>query len=136
MRAGLAAANLQRTELAAPYLRAAMRLRPDWPLPLNTLAWLLATHPDAAARNGAEAVKLARRACELTKFENSLCLDVLGAALAESGELVEAQTVAKKALQRVQAANPRRPVSEFAARLELYRSGRPYHQPRITPSSP
>ena len=133
MRAGLAAANLQLAELAVRYLREAIRLRPDWPPPMNTLAWLLATHPDAAARNGGEAVKLARRACELLEFENPLYLDVLGAALAEFGNFGEARAMAKQALQRVQAANSPAPVTEFSACLELYRSGRAiYHQPRQT----
>ncbi|GDY20455.1 hypothetical protein LBMAG56_18000 [Verrucomicrobiota bacterium] len=136
MRAGLAAANFQRVEPATRHLRAALQLRPDWHLPLNALAWLLATHPDAAARNGAEAVKLARRACELTKFENPLLLDVLGAALAEAGDFAEAQAMAKRAVELAQRLNSPQASSEFSARLELYRQTRPYRQPRVPSPMP
>ena len=45
---------------------AALQLRPDSPDILNNLAWLLTTCPDARVRDGAQAVKDAERACELT----------------------------------------------------------------------
>lgn len=136
MRAGLAAATWQRAEPAARHLRAALRLRPDWHPPMTALAWLLATHPDAAARDGAEAVKLARRACELTKFENPGCLDALGAALAETGDFAGALATMRQALELARSQNLPSAVGEFAARLELYRQGQRYQQPRVPPSSP
>ena len=48
------------------HFQAAVQLAPDSPLALNELAWLLATGPDAALRNGPEAAQLA---------EQGLCLD-------------------------------------------------------------
>ena len=50
--------------------QAALKALPDQAGVLNNLAWLLATCPDAAFRNGPEAVRLATRACELTSYAN------------------------------------------------------------------
>jgi len=47
---------------------------------LNDLAWILATHPKAGVRNGAEAVSLAERACELTNRKEAGFLGALDAA--------------------------------------------------------
>jgi tetratricopeptide (TPR) repeat protein len=136
MNAGLAAANLQRAPLANRYLREAARLRPDWPPPLNALAWLLATHPDSDARNGAAAVNLARRACELTSFQNASYLDVFAAALAETGDFQQAVAIEEKSasLAQTSAGNPA--AAEFQARLKLYKSGVPFRQPRSANAGP
>lgn len=128
LRAGLLASNLQRAAAAQRYLREASRLRPDWPPPLNARAWLLATHPDPQSRNGMDAVKLARRACELTEDRNVVYLDVLAAALAEAGDFAGAVATLQTALARASAANPPIPTAEYSARLQLYQAGMPYHQ--------
>ncbi|MGH9332843.1 MAG: sulfatase-like hydrolase/transferase, partial [Vicinamibacteria bacterium] len=67
---------------ALTQFREALKLRPDWPQPMSELAWLLATHPDPSARKPAEAVRLARRAAELTSNEQPIVLDTLAAAYA------------------------------------------------------
>ncbi len=128
LRAGLVAANLQRAAVAQRYLREASRLRPDWAPPLNARAWLLATHPDPQSRNGMDAVKLARRACELTEDRNVVYLDVLAAALAEAGDFAGAVATLQTALARAYAANPPIPTAEYSAHLQLYQAGMPYHQ--------
>ncbi len=53
---------------AVRHYRRALQLRPDWPVAANNLAWLFATHPDAAIRNATEAVRLARIACDATNL--------------------------------------------------------------------
>ena len=58
----------------------ALRLYPNTPEALNNLAWILATTPDAQLRNGAEAVKLAQRACELTLWKQTFFIGTLAAA--------------------------------------------------------
>ena len=62
----LSLSKLGRTGDAISQYREAIRLQPDFLAALNNLAWLLAAQPDARFRNGAEAVQLATRACELT----------------------------------------------------------------------
>jgi hypothetical protein len=47
--------------------------------------WILATAPDSALRDPAEAASLARRACELTGHNKPEYLDTLAAACAASG---------------------------------------------------
>lgn len=71
-------------------LREAMRLEPGRLPVLGNLAWLLATCPDKAARNGAEAVALAEKAAELSHRSDPILLDGLGAAFAEAGRFEEA----------------------------------------------
>ena len=57
----------------------------------NNLAWLLATHPDAALRDGEEAVRLGERAAVLTG-DAPEALDTLAAAVADCpGKLVGTQ---------------------------------------------
>ena len=85
--------------------RAAMRefasallLRTDDPAALDALAWILSADADAANRNGAEAVKMAGRACELTGQKDAEKLKTLAAALAETGNFEEAQKNIRRAL--------------------------------------
>jgi len=68
------------------------------------LAWLRAASPDDAVRDGAQAVALARALCEATAWQSVRCLDLLGAALAESGRYGEAAQTVEQALARLEAA--------------------------------
>jgi protein O-mannosyl-transferase len=106
--------------------RAALRLPPDSLEALNNLAWLLAAHPDARFRNGAEALSLATRACELTQYQNPVALGTLAAAYAETGRFAEAQSFVQQALEL---ARDRQPAlaPRLAAMLEAFHAGRPYH---------
>ena len=72
-----------RTREAVAQYREALRLNPNLAGALNNLAWVLAASPDDELRNGAEAVRLAERACELTHYGEPLFLGTLAAAYAE-----------------------------------------------------
>jgi tetratricopeptide (TPR) repeat protein len=89
------------------------------------LAWLLATGPDASLRNGAEALKLARYACERTQYETPLPLDALAAAYAASGDFERAVEFAQKALQ-LALSSENDLANEIRSRLECYRAGKPF----------
>ncbi|HVM48517.1 MAG TPA: tetratricopeptide repeat protein [Candidatus Acidoferrum sp.] len=115
---------------AAEHYREAIRLKPDWPEPLNDLAWMLATSSRAEVRNGAEAVRLAERACELTGRKEARYLGTLDAAYAEAGRFAEAITVAQEARSLALSAGDRELADLATARLQLYRTGKPYHQER------
>ena len=52
---------------------------------MTRVAWLLATSPDDAVRDGAKAVTLAERAVALTSRRDASALDALGAVYAETG---------------------------------------------------
>ena len=111
----------------------ALRLKPDSTLALNNLAWILATQEDANLRNGAEAVKCAERACELTGRQQAFLMGTLAAAYAEAGRFPEAVSTAQKAVELATAGGQK----EIAARnqnlLELYRAGKPYHEGKAPP---
>lgn len=87
---------------------------------LNLLAWLRATCPDPAVRDGAEALRLIEPACRSSSYGDPRLLDTLAAAHAETGNFEEAVRYAQRAIDLVPATPAR------AARLELYQAGRPY----------
>ena len=119
----------QRTAEAIGEFRSALRLRPDWPEVLNNLAWQLAVHPKAEVRNGAEAIPLAQRACELTGGRNFWLLSTLAAAYAEAGRFPEAVTTQQQVCDLAAAQGQTAQAESLQRRLELYRSGHAYHLP-------
>lgn len=68
----------------------------------NALAWFLATCPDAACRNGADALAHAKSACELTKWQDSAYLDTLAAAYAEVGDFDQAVKYVREAIAKLE----------------------------------
>ena len=82
---------------ALPHFEKAAQLQPQNPGPLNSLAWVLATAPDATLRNGANALKLALRASQLAEDRNPELLRTLAAAYAESNRFPEALEIVGKA---------------------------------------
>ena len=71
---------------------------PDSPRMLDELAWFLATDPDSNWRDGAEAVRLAERACTLTDRRIPALLATLAAAYAETGDFSRAIAAGEEAL--------------------------------------
>ncbi len=78
-------------------LNETLRLNPDATDALNNLAWALATDPRPEIRDGARAVSLAQRACELTHFSKTMFIGTLAAALAEAGRFEAAVAAAQTA---------------------------------------
>jgi tetratricopeptide (TPR) repeat protein len=95
----------------------------------NNLAWMLASHPDPQIRNGKEAVDLAERACRLTNNEMPIYLGTLAAAYAEAGRFSDAVATAEKARDLARKAGLGTVAQRNEQLLELYRAGRPYHEP-------
>jgi tetratricopeptide (TPR) repeat protein len=105
--------------------RQALRLEPRDAETCNALAWLRATCPKEALRDGKEAVELARRACEASQWKDPVFLDTLAAACAEAGQFEEAGNWQKKALElATDLSKEERERSQ--QRLKLYESGKPY----------
>jgi tetratricopeptide (TPR) repeat protein len=105
--------------------RISLRLEPNRPGTLNNLAWLLATHPDARNRDGAEAVRLADRACELTGRREAVLLGTLAAAYAEANRFPDAVKAAEEAIALARASGAQALVETNRLYLELYRANRP-----------
>jgi tetratricopeptide (TPR) repeat protein len=95
---------------------------------LNRTAWILATHEDAALRNGAEALILAQRACQLTRQQDALSLNTLAAAYAELGQFNDATTTARQALDLATQSGQKGVVSIVQNLLKLYQAGQPYRE--------
>ena len=88
----------------------------------NHLAWILSTCPHAEVRDGARAVELATRACELTDYEAAYCVDTLGTAYAEAGDFEAAVKHGERAIELVEEDSR----EEYLGRVALYRAGKPF----------
>ena len=115
---------------ALAHWRKGLQLEPDDLPVLNQTAWVLATCPQASARNGAEAVGLAERALQLSGGREPAVLDTLAAAYAEVGRYPEAVETARRA-QALATQQNKRPLAErLAARIALYEARVPFHETR------
>lgn len=90
----------------------------------NSAAWVLATAPVMAIRNGTRAVELARKAAELTNWKKAHILQTLAAAYAETGNFSEAVRWQNKALEFPEHATNFG--QEALRRIEFYQKGQPY----------
>ncbi len=126
---GMTLGQLGRTREAVAQYREALRLNPDLAGALNNLAWVLAASSDDELRDGAEAVRLAEHACELTHDGEPLVIGTLAAAYAEAGHFPEAVITAEKAERLATTAGQTAVAANNRHLLELYRAGKPYHEP-------
>ncbi|MCA1584365.1 MAG: tetratricopeptide repeat protein [Acidobacteria bacterium] len=108
---------------AARELRQAVVLKPGWAPPLIELAWVLATAPDAAVRDEAEALRCAEQAVTLTGGRNASALDALGAAHANAGHFAAAMSAARDAKRLT---SDRSLIAEIDRRITLYEQEQPY----------
>jgi tetratricopeptide (TPR) repeat protein len=88
---GAALYGMSKYSRAVEALRESIRLNPEFPNPYKHLAWLQATCPDSAFRDGAQAVANATRALELTDWKQTEWLSVLAIAHRENGDFAEAE---------------------------------------------
>ncbi len=93
----------------------------------NGLAWILATCPDDALRNGSEAVKHALKGYELGCGESLAYVGTLAAAYAEAGNFPEAVRWAKMFLD---SDPPKENIAPARGRLKLFEQGQPYREQR------
>jgi tetratricopeptide (TPR) repeat protein len=86
-----------RFEESITEMNSALRYTPDSAVLINNLAWMLATCQQKPLRDGARAITLAQRACEATKFQQTIYVGTLAAAYAEAGNFDQAIATAQKA---------------------------------------
>jgi tetratricopeptide (TPR) repeat protein len=123
---GLACLEVRDFAAAIKAFANAERLRPDWPEPMNAHAWLLATSSDDKVRDGAQAVRLATRAAEMTSRQQPAILNTLAAAYAEAGHTNEAVATAGQAIELAQRLGQTNMVPKFQQALQLYQAGHPF----------
>ncbi|MCY2974768.1 MAG: tetratricopeptide repeat protein [Planctomycetota bacterium] len=109
---------------------------------LNNLAWILATSPDDALRDGKRAIELGTKACEETEFKEAHILSTLAAGYAEVGNFEEAMKWSAKAVE-IGKAESNEQTDQLQKELDSYRDKKPWRekqevqekkQPIINPS--
>jgi hypothetical protein len=108
--------------------REGLRHLPNNPDLLNDLAWVRAAGPDGV-RDGKEAVELATRACELSRWMTPDFIDTLAAAYAEAGDFARAVEYQKKALTFP--SFEKAGGAEARWRIEQYTQKKPFRDPAL-----
>jgi tetratricopeptide (TPR) repeat protein len=109
-----------------------LEIQPDHAQTQESLAWVLATCPQAALRDGNKAVGLAERANLLAGGANPVFLETLAAAYAEAGRFSEAVETAQHALRLLETQAGATLAGQLQAQLKLYQAGKPFHSPALT----
>jgi len=125
--AGLAMRRGDHAE-AARTLREGLTHAPESAVLANGLAWMLAVSKDDSLRDGPEALKWARLACEKTNLGDPRLLDTLAAAYAECGQFAEAIQTMESAIKLAATADPPAAIEGFRFRLELYQTGQRFRE--------
>jgi tetratricopeptide (TPR) repeat protein len=110
-------------------LRTGHQMAPERPAIAKALAWLLATCPIDALRDGAEALRLARKLERATAGRHANVLDTLAAALAEQGRFSEAVETIDRAINLGEVVGKDGVAKELKQRRDLYAANRPYRLP-------
>ena len=113
---------------AAAHFAAALKSNPASLEALDLLARILATSPDPKTRDGAQAVRLAERAAELSGHTNAQVLDSLAAAYAEAGRFSDAVKAAEDAARKASASAQTDLSVQLTERLKLYQAQRPFRE--------
>ena len=95
---------------------------------LNNLAWVLATYPADAIRDGKLAVELAVKATTLPSVDVPIVLRTLAAAYAESGDFSKAIDTAQHAADLATAQNNTSLLATLRHEIDLYQARTPYRE--------
>lgn len=95
---------------------------------LNNLAWVLATCPAEAIRDGKRAVELAEKASTLPGAGAPLVVRTLAAAYAEAGDFSKAINAAQRAIDLASAQNNTSLLATLRHEIELYQARTPYRE--------
>ena len=118
---------------AKKHYEAVLELRPGFPPAANNLAWILATHPDSALRDGERARQLAQAAVDASAAKEVPPLDTLAAAFAELGRFEDAERTARQAHAIAQARGQTGLAQTIALRIDTYRNRQPFREERTSP---
>ncbi len=131
MHSNLAAALLRQNKVAEAIAewRETLHLEPDKIGTEMSLAWILATSPEAKFRDGAEALTLAQRACQTAGARSPMTFRVLAAAFAETGRFAEAIDAARDGAQRAEAQGRSAVARLLQGDLDLYQQRVPLRDP-------
>jgi tetratricopeptide (TPR) repeat protein len=123
---------LRPKDAVAEYERA-FQINPNDTAALNNLAWVLATWPDPAGRDGAKAVEWAEKGDALTQKRSAVHAATLAAAYAEVGRFADAIKTAERAMQLATDAGDNQRAEFISVQLELYHANTPLRDQRFAP---
>jgi serine/threonine-protein kinase len=107
-------------------LNEALRLDDDDTEALIVAAWWLSVCPDGTIRDGTKAVAYAKKACELSGWQDGAALNSLAAACAETGDFAQA---VERQIQARDLAGPNDALlAECDRRIELYKQRKPHRE--------
>lgn len=118
-----ALARQHKTAQAIAHYNEALRLKPNFADAMNNPAWIRAGNAEREFRDDPEAVRLAERACDLTGYKKPMLIGTLAAPYAE------AATTAQRACTLATEEGDGALLARNQQLLELYRAGKPYHEP-------
>ena len=119
-----------RANEALIHYQRALEIYPDDVEALNNAAWILATWPEAAIRDGTKAVELAERANELSRGENPTVCATLAASYAEAGRSADAIKLAERAIQLATAQGNAARADFIRVQMASYQSGAAFRDRR------
>ena len=115
-----------RNDKAKADLLEAIRLAPKSNAGYTSLAWMLATSPDAKVRDGVKAVEYGQKACEITGYKDANDLENLAAAHAEAGQFEAAVKWQQKAIALAEPSYSDHSLNKAKERLALFKAKKPY----------
>jgi Flp pilus assembly protein TadD len=123
---GLELVRLGRAAEAVPHFEKAATYDPEHYEACNNLAWILATHPEAAVRNGNRAVVLAEHVQRRGGAQVTTILDTLAASYAETGRYEEAVNVARRYILWARKARMPEVAQRTEIKLRAYENRKPF----------
>jgi tetratricopeptide (TPR) repeat protein len=126
--AGKTLLKLGRDTAAMPYFLEALKMDPNNFQMLIYVASILAADENPQVRNGNEALALAEKANQLTRNSQSIGLDTLAMALAETRNFNEAAQTETQAIQLAKIADQKDGTSLMEQKLQLYKNHQPYRE--------
>ncbi len=122
---GVALALQGRTREAVAQWEQSLKYDSDDGSAQNKLAWVLATAPDPALRDGERAVRLAERVLQISGQRKAVVFQTLAAAYAETGRFSAAIDTAKRGLQLATEQNNAGLVDDLKKNISLFESNVP-----------
>ncbi len=106
--------------------RRTLQLNPNWAEPMSDLARILSHPQSGRLRNIPEAVRLAERACELSKYAKPAILETLAMVYSEAGRFDDAARTERRLLELVSPAADEKELKQINDIIRHYESGKPY----------